>query len=322
MKKTTKIALICLGLGLVLAGIGWINHGDKSVVWSRDHRDFQVIEPHQTSMNPERYHKIMVKTKSRVTIQEGDANRVTVTTMTNHRKNAVKATVSDGTLVITGGQPTDRLSHFFIGFRSVSDSSDQVLVTVPRGTQLDDVTVEKSRRQISLRGIQAMTMKLNSVTDVRLTNTKVAGRLTIQTENGDVQLNRSQAQHLSLTAKDGDVTLMNTQMPANDNRISSQDGDIRLTENKLGGGTVSSGDGDLHLQNNRVTKTLKAYTGDGDITAHVDRRAGIETRLNDTDMGDISVAGHSQQSGYRLHPHAPSQYQLTSADGDITVSLW
>ncbi|MFC6274712.1 DUF4097 family beta strand repeat-containing protein [Levilactobacillus tangyuanensis] len=322
MKKTTKIALICLGLGLVLTGIGWLNHGDKSVTWSHDHRGFQVIEQHQTSMNPGTYHKIMVNAKSRVTIQEGDSNRVTVTTMTNHRQDAAKATVSKGTLFITGGQPTYRLSHFFIGFSPVSDTSDKVLVTVPRGTRLSDVTVQKASRRLSLQGIQAKTMNLCSSTDSRIANTKVAGRLTIQSKDGDVQVNQTQAKHLSLTAENGNVTVMNSRVSANDTQVTSQNGDVRLTQNKLGGGKVTSLNGDLHLQNNRVAKTLKAYTDDGDITAHIDRTAGLETRLNDADMGDISVAGRSQNSGYRRHSHATSQYQLTSADGDISVSFW
>ncbi|WP_203640455.1 DUF4097 family beta strand repeat-containing protein [Levilactobacillus andaensis] len=319
MKRSTKVSIVLVILGLILMGVGWWNHGNKSVLWSNNPRGFRVIRKAQQSYQPGAYQRIVVDAKAPVTIKAGNSNRVTVSYLDNVKGHPT-ATVSKGTLTIKGGNSTAHLSQTGFSMGDGGDTNGGVLVTVPRDKQLADVTVKKGSQAISLRNLQAKSMTIAASKDISLMDVRVDKQLTVNSSNGDVWASDVKAQQLSVVAENGDVGVSNSRLTANTNRMVSENGDVRVSETKLGGGRVSSSNGDVHLQNNRLTKTLTAYTDDGDITAHIAKSAGAKVIGKDADMDDIKVMGKARHSGYWLHQNAQAQYKLTTTDGDITVS--
>ncbi|WP_143463092.1 DUF4097 family beta strand repeat-containing protein [Levilactobacillus enshiensis] len=320
MKRSTKLSIILVILGLLLMGIGWWNHGNKDIMWSNNPRGFRVIRKAQQSYQPGAYQRIVVDAKAPVTIKAGDSNRVTVSYLDNIQGHPT-AKVAKGTLTIKGRQTTTHLSD--MGFSTgdgAGETNGGVLVTVPRDKKLADVTVKKGSHAISLRDLRAKSMTIAASKDVSLMGVRVDKQLAVDSGNGDVWMSDIQAQQLSIDAENGDVGVSNSRLAADNNRLVAENGDVRLSKTKLGGGRVSSENGDVHLQNNRLVNTLTAYTDDGDISAHIAASAGAKVIGKDADMDDIQVLGKARHSGYWLRRTAQAQYKLTTADGDITVS--
>lgn len=317
MKRTTKLAIVLVVLGAILMGIGWLNHGNKGVVWSSQTRRFQVIKHSTASYQPAAYNKIVVNAHVPVTIEAGDTNRVRISRIGNGQGQP-KATVDQGTLTITGSSATEHLSNTIFGF-SEGDYRRGVLVTVPRDKQLTAITVKRAG-DVSISDLQTKQLTAHTGDDLSLFNLTVDQDVNIQSDNGDIWADNLRAQQLKLQAGNGDVGLSNSRLASHHNQVDAGNGDIRVTKTKLGGGKLTTDNGDIHLLNNRLNRALTAYTDDGDITAHIASSAGARVVVKDADMGDIKVLGKTRHSGYRLHPKAQAQYRLTSADGDVTVS--
>lgn len=317
MKKSLKISLILMVLGAILFGIGWKNHGDKSVVWNRSSRGLQTLERAKKTINPGDYQRIMIDSPASVTVKSGNTSRVTVGYV-SHAQSAPKVKVAKGTLTITDGGSADVASIGSFGKDHAFDKGG-VLVTVPRGKQLKDITVKQRSGSISLRGLTADNIKVANTVDVSMMDLRVKNDISVDTSNGDVWASQLRAKRLSVVTIDGDAGISSSHLTGNDNRLDSGSGDIHLSETTLGGGRISTEDGDVHLQSNHLKRQLKVETGDGDIRATIPTSAGLKVTNADDDMGDITVWGRSRRSGFRLAPKAAVQYVLHADDGDITV---
>ncbi|NLR10610.1 MULTISPECIES: DUF4097 family beta strand repeat-containing protein [Lactobacillaceae] len=319
MKRSVKIGLTLMILGAVLFGVGWMNHGDKSVVWNRDTRGFKTVQKVKKSFRPGDYHQIVVDAKAPVTIKVGDTNRVTVSYV-DGLKDLPSVDVSKQTLTITGGQAMQHESFTVFGLSDSGTTNGGVLVTVPRGKQLDNLTVKKGSGKVSLRTLQAKQMTIQSSDEIELMDLKIARALTVKSTDGDIWADQITAKKLRINTDDGDIGVSNSHLAAVDNQLSTADGDIRLSETHLGGGRIDSSDGDIHLQQNQLSKRLKVFTNDGDIHAYIGKSAGAKVLAKDADMSDITVQGKNRRSGYWLRQSASAQYQLRTNDGDIRVA--
>ncbi|KRO04738.1 hypothetical protein IV54_GL000915 [Levilactobacillus paucivorans] len=317
MKKSLKISLILMVLGAILLGIGWKNHGDKSVVWDHSSRGLKTLEHAKTSTNPGNYQRITIDSPASVTVKSGNTSRVTVSYV-NHAQSTPKVKVAKGTLAITDGGSSDVSSITVFGKDHTFDKGG-VLVTVPRGKQLKDITVKQGSGSISLRGLTADNVKVANADDVSMMDLRVKNGVSVDSSNGDVWASQLRAKRLSVVTIDGDTGISSSHLTGKDNRLDSGSGDIRLSETTLGGGRISTDDGDVHLQDNHLKGQLKTETGDGDIRATVPTSAGLKVTNADDDMGDITIWGRSRHSGFRLAPKAAAQYVLHAEDGDITV---
>jgi len=319
MKRSLKIGLTLMVLGAALFGIGWMNHGDKAVVWNRSTRGFKTIQKVKRSYHPGDYQRIVVDSRAPVTIKDGDTNRVTVSYI-DGASGLPKASVTKGTLHIKGGVSSQRLN---VSIFSVSDrtaTSGGVLITVPRDKKLDSIVVKKGSGSLSLRQLRAKQVAIENTDDVNLYALRVDRNVTVYSTDGDIYADQVRAKQLRVNADDGDMGISNSQLTANDNQFTSTDGDVRLSTSQLGGGRIDSNDGDISLQSNRIAQKLKARTNDGDIHADIAKSAGAKVFSQDADMSDITVLGKHRHSGYWLRREAKSQYQLSAGDGDVQVS--
>jgi len=319
MKRSVKIGLTLMILGAVLFGVGWMNHGDKSVVWSRESRAFKTVQRVKRSYQPKDYRRIVIDSQAPVTIKAGDTSRVTVSYIDGNRQ-LPQAQVSHGALTIKGGHSTNKLDVTVFGLSEHTTTNGGVLVTVPRTKQLDSVVVKKGSGSVALRGLRAKQMTVANADDVSLVELEIQKDLTIQSSDGDIWASQIKANKLSVNTDDGDISVSDSHLAATDNQFITGDGGIRLSENHLGGGKIRSNDGDLTIQGNTLAKQLKATTADGDIRAYIGKSAGAKVTTEDADMSDITVQGKNRKNGYWLRRDAATQYQLSTSDGDIRVA--
>jgi len=319
MKRSLKIGLTLMALGAVLFGVGWMNHGDKAVVWNKSTRGFKTIQEVKRSYHPGDYQRIVVDSKAPVTIKAGDTNRVTVSYMDGDA-SLPKASVAKGTLTIKGGSSARHLNVSIFSLSDRSTTNGGVLITVPRDKKLDSIVVKKGSGSLSLRQLQAKQVAIENTDDVNLYALRVDRNVTVYSTDGDIYADHVRAQQLRVNADDGDMGISNSQLTATDNQFISTDGDVRLSTSRLGGGRIDSNDGDVNLQGNRITQKLKVSTNDGDIHANIAKSAGAKVFSQDADMSDITVLGKHRHNGYWLRREAKSQYQLTAGDGNVQVS--
>lgn len=319
MKRSLKIGLTLMALGAVLFGVGWMNHGDKAVVWNKSTRGFKTIQEVKRSYHPGDYQRIVVDSQAPVTIKAGNTNRVTVSYMDGDT-SLPKTNVAKDTLTIKGGVST---SHLSVSIFSVSDrttTNGGVLVTVPRDKKLDSIVVKKGSGSLSLRELQAKQVAIENADDINLYALRVNQNIMAHSTDGDVYADHVRAKQLRVNTDDGDMSISNCQLTATDNQFVTSDGDIRLSTSRLDGGHIDTADGDISLQSNRITQKLKVRTKDGDIHANIAKSAGAKVASQDADMSDITVLGKHRHSGYWLRREAKSQYQLTTDDGDVRVA--
>ncbi|MFC6288957.1 DUF4097 family beta strand repeat-containing protein [Levilactobacillus angrenensis] len=317
MKRTTKIAIVLVVLGTILTGIGWLNHGNKGVVWSSQARRFEVIHHSTTTYQPAAYDKIVIDAHAPVTIESGETSRVRISHV-GDAQGQLRAKVDHGTLTISGSNATEHLSNTIFGF-SDDDYRQGVHITVPRDQQLAAVTLKRGW-SVLLQSLRTKQLDAHISDDLSLYDVTVDRNVNVQSSNGDVWVNNLRARQLKLQAENGDVGMNNSRLTSRHNQVNAANGDLRVTKNTLGGGRLQTDNGDIHLLNNRLDRVLTAKTADGDITAHIAKSAGVKTMVKDSDMGDIKVFGKVHNSGYQRHPKAAAQYRLTSTDGDVTVS--
>ncbi|WP_341779262.1 DUF4097 family beta strand repeat-containing protein [Levilactobacillus sp. HBUAS70063] len=319
MKRSVKIGLTLMILGAILLGIGWMNHGDKSVVWDKQTRSFRTIHQLKRSYRPADYQRIVVASKAPVTIKAGNTSRVTVSYIDGYR-GLPRTRVSKGALIIEGGRPADRLDISIFGISDHATTNGGVLVTVPRDKQLTNLEVKPGSGHISLRSLHARQMTLKNSDDLSLMDLRVKRAVTIRATDGDIWADQIRAHKLDINTDDGDIGISNSQLAATDNQFVTADGDIRVSNSQLGGGRASSGDGDVNIEENHLERTFKATTDDGDIHAYIGRTAGARVSAQDADTGDITVQGENRKSGYWLRRTAKAQYQLRTNDGSIRVA--
>lgn len=319
MKRSAKIGLTLMILGAVLFGVGWLNHGDKAVVWNRDTRGFKTVERVKRSFRPDAYRRIVIDSKAPVTIKAGDTNRVTVSYVDGN-PNLPTARVTKQTLTIKGGRSAAHTNFTVFGFSDGVTTNNGVLVTVPRDQQLDSLVVKKGSGSLSLRTLRAKQVNIQNSDDVSLMDLKVQRDVTVQSSDGDIWADQIKADRLSINTDDGDIGVSNSRLATKQNQLVTNDGDIRLSESHLDGGRLHSGDGDINLQGNHLTNQLTAHTADGDIHAYIGKSAGAKVFARDADMSDIVVQGKNRKSGYWLRQDAQAQYRLSTDDGDIRVA--
>jgi len=316
MKRSVKISLVLVILGAILAGLGWWNHGDKTIVWNNQSRRLRVANTAHKVYYPGKYRDIQVTSALPVTIKRGATSQVTVRSGSGMAQQP-KVTVKRGQLTVTAGSRSSHDNVIF-GADLSSSAANGITITVPASQKLRNVRVTKSQEGVNLRYLKLRQLTVATADDVSLQQVSTTEPTNVTSQDGDVWLASLTTPQLKVQTADGDITLTSVDLTSKHNQVTAQEGgDVRLTESKLGGGRVTTHDGDIHLQNNRLQDHLTATTTDGDVQAHIAQSAGAVVNSAD---GDIHVLGKSQKSGYRLNRGAKAWYQLSSHDGDIHLS--
>ncbi|MCT4456271.1 hypothetical protein EFP00_02305 [Lactiplantibacillus paraplantarum] len=309
MRKTIRVGVILLVLGLILTMFGIANNGIQSVYWDQG---FHVVHHKTKHYHVSQIKDITIATANNVIIKQGTTTNVTVTAA----RTLPTITTDNGHVIVTSTSHNTKTVGFM--FDNVGQFADTTTITVPKGTTVNRITAKTSQSgNITLQNITANHLQnLSTDSNVTLTDVKINRSLTLTGDN--LRLTRTSAPSLQIDG-DPDVNITDSRFTTNASKIITDEGDIHLTNNRFKTLKITTSDGDITLNNNHITENLVATTSDGDIHGTVSRTTGVRASTGD---GDLHIFDHTQSdgSGYQVNQAAAVQYRLTTADGDITVT--
>lgn len=303
MKRTLKIGLVVLIVGLITLVAGWYGHGFQDVTFNQQRRP-ELVDTKTVKHNIAEFDKLQVDVKDcQVRLKTGDKYSVSMRT-TSKSVPTVKQVGKK--LVIKQAHPTNSVTGWsfgddeggLFGFGSITKDglpNRTIVITVPKDKKLQQVKMHTETGALRL-------------TDVNVSDLAVSAGDNINLEK------MGQIDHLTVSANDGrlemsDLTAMNPSVSA---------GSVSLTNVILNQGTFKVTDDTFTMQNG-------GFSGIVNVT---------------NDGGDNKVWGADQNKGYQLHGEddstlfdqhsgdngalqrnqdAPDQLRLTTTAGGNTV---
>ncbi len=309
MRKTIRIGVVLLVLGLILTMFGIANNGIQSIYWEQG---FHIVRHRSRSYHVSQLKEITLDTSSNIIIKQGTSTKITVTAA----RTFPKIKTSHGHLTLTSTADDSHSVGFMFG--NAGQYTDTTTITVPKGTTVEKVTAESDQTgNLSLQNVTVDQLNVfNDDADVNLSNVKINQSMALS--GGNIRLSRVSAPSLQI-AGDPDVSVTNSHFTTAASKITTDEGDIHLTNNRFKALRMTTSDGDILFNNNRITDNLSASTSDGDIRGTAPRTTGIHANTSD---GDLNIFGHHANDNgvYQVNPSAASQYRLSTNDGDITVT--
>ncbi|RRK09921.1 hypothetical protein D1831_10205 [Lactiplantibacillus garii] len=308
MRKTVKVGVILLVLGVIMLIFGIANNGIQSVYWEKG---FKVVKTHEKTYQPKKITDITLSSNEDVVIERGDVATIKVTTT----RKLADVEINNGHVTISSSSPTatsDTVGYMF----NDGSESNRIVITIPKRTTVN--WIKDTDKQFGDVNVQNVTAKhvqlLNGNGDVRLSSVNIKN----QAEFSADTLHLTDVTAPTLKAKGSDVTISDSHFNDGASKVQSNDGDIKIGETQFKTAKVHSDDGDIRLNQNHVT-SLSATTDDGDIHLSANKRVGVYAQ---TDDGDLSIFGYRSDTdqSYHYNKTAKQQYHLTSGDGDVTAT--
>lgn len=306
MKKTVKIGFLLLILGLILAILGIANNGIKTIYW---HDGFHIAKRYTASAQPTKIKSITLKTGSNVIVRSGDHNSIRVTSSIDQPQ----ITDNDGQITVASSVK----NYQSFNFQFTTPINETTVITVAKGTKLEQLTAGRAQNgDVSLNGLNVAKLNANPQGDLTLREVNVTQPLTDITAY-NTHLTKVTAPSLTLKST-GDVTINQSQFEKSASSITSSD-DVTIRQTKLKSGQINGSDSDINLSDNQLAQQLVAKTTGGDIRVTTAQSSGVNVH---TDDGGLTIFSwhHDDQKSYQYQPKASEQYQLTTTDGDITVT--
>lgn len=306
MKKTIKVGIILLILGLILAIFGIANNGIQSIYWQSG---FHVAKVRSQTYQPAKIKSITLNTDADVTIKQGDTNKVTIASA----RQLPNMTYDNGNITIKSAHFTNDTVGFII---TPEVSTHRVTITVPKNTTVNTIKASKQTGNVALSNVHVKNLQLTTQSDLDLARVTVKSSANLQAN--DVTVNKVTAPSLQADV-DGDVLISDSTFTHATSNIASSGDDVTLKDSKLKSAAITTTTGTITLRNNQLTSNLAAKVTDGDINVRTDRTHGVTAK---TSTGDLSIFGwHSDtHRSYQYKTTAKVQYQLTSTSGDINVT--
>lgn len=341
MKRTAKIilsiALSLIGIGIILVTIGYVFGADTGLVWENDrfvtvgkqNEEKQVVK----DLDLEAFQNLMIDT-SLADVQVKEADSYGVEIIYYHENQRIDYTLEDRSLKIESAAQNSpfQLQIGFLGNRTAS-----VIVSVPKGTKLDQLSVQNDYGDTRLENLTAGEISLYA----GLGNTELSGvtaeKLELDNNSGEAAIEKSEIQVLSCDMDLGDLTLTSVSGRRVESMICNA-GDIELEDCSWSEGILSLQNdlGDITAESLTVHGlTLKSAAGSvelagsitGKIQAEVDlgdaqfsitgKRSDYQLSL-DTDLGDISVDGDKFQE---VQNNGENQMEIKADCGDIDIEF-
>ena len=306
MRKTIKIGVILLVLGLIMAMFGIANNGIQAVYWDSG---FHIARRQTKTYQLKQVKQITLSTANNVTIRQGNTASIKVTAS----RKLPTVTTKDGHVTIKSATHNSETIGFM--FDNTGSFADDTVITVPKGTTVD--RIDDSTQQsgdVQLQDITAKTVQLLADdNNVSLSNVEIQQSASFTADS----LHLNQVTAPSLQTNGGTVTIANSQFTKGTSKLSLDDDNAQLTNNTFKALQIHTSDGNLTLNNNQITDSLTASTADGNIHVAAPKTTGITAITGD---GNLNIFGKTNQHRYQYNQHATPQYHLTTDDGNITVT--
>ncbi|ETY73134.1 DUF4097 family beta strand repeat-containing protein [Lactiplantibacillus fabifermentans] len=305
MKKTIKVGIILLILGLILAIFGIANNGIQSIYWQSG---FHVAKVRTKTYQPAKIKSITLNTDADVTIKQGDTTKVTVSSA----RQLPSMTYDNGNVTIKSTQFT----HETVGFIITPEvSTHRVTITIPKNTIVNTIKATKQTGNVAISNVAVKDLQLTTQSDLDLAQVTVKNSANLQAN--DVTVNKLTAPSLQADI-DGAVRISDSTFTHATSNITST-ADVTIKDTQLKSAAITATAGTITLRHNQLTSNLAAKVTDGDINVQTNRANGVTAK---TSTGDLAIFGWHSDShrSYQYKTNAKAQYQLTSTSGEINVT--
>lgn len=306
MRKTVKIGVILLVIGVIMVIFGIANNGIQSIYWEKG---FHLFQTQEKTYHPNKITNVTLSTNDDVVIKRGDT--ATVHVVSAHKLPTV--TTTNGHVTVSSKSNGRHTTEYMFADPA---ASERIVITVPAKTTIDWIRdTDDHDGDVTIQNVTVNHVALQSDHNtVALSNVNV--NKSTQFAADTLRLTHVNAPSVDVTG--GDVTINQSRFNQGTSKITSDDGDLNISQTQFKSGEVHTDDGDIHLVQNHVER-LNASTDDGDIRLTTSKRSGVYAQTMD---GDLNIFGYRSDSGspYRYQQTAAQQYHLSSQDGDVTAT--
>ncbi|MGV0167071.1 DUF4097 family beta strand repeat-containing protein [Furfurilactobacillus sp. WILCCON 0119] len=302
MKRTFKIGIWVLVVGVILIMIGAITHSFRDVTYNKNFRP-ELAQTKTVTKHVKAFDTLTVNLKSsQLRVKEGDEFRVQ---MRGESKALPTVEQTGKTLKIT--QHRSENQHVQWGFEnnegglinfSANDgkmADRTVVVTVPRGTKLNVINAHNDDGSIRMTDVSTKKLTVNSNSDVSLETMTIEKPTTIKADGVYVE----------------NVTLTNPQITSSD--------DVALKNVTLNQGTIKLNNGDFRMHDGSFTGVVSVFNDDGDNTVvGADHSKGY---IISHTSGGNALFDQANSDGGQLQQNETNadRLQLNTNDGDNSV---
>ena len=323
MKNLFKAGWIVLLIGAVMTAIGVAKDGAKSI-------EFKGIKPVELKEDKKITKKYDVKEAKNLVMalnKEADGSIVNVEVRQGDAfsakyigsKNLAPVIKNEGdALKIYAGKKSGnyrRVVFDFNGFRSSTDWTSRLVITVPRDYKFGSVENDGMSGDLTLSGLKTENLKLHmyDVSDVTLNNVE-ADKVDVNVSN-DLKVNSSKLSYGMIKVNDGDLNLFDSEV--NSIGFELNDGDFSNSNTVMEKSSVKSNDGDISASNATIKGRCQFISQDGDINV---TNAKADGYVSTTSSGDnLLHAKKGEATTLEENPNAANILVLMNSDGDNSV---
>lgn len=169
----------------------------------------------------------------------------------------------------------------FNGFRSSTDWTSHLVITVPRDYKFSSVENDGMNGDLTLSGLKTENLKLHmyDVSDIMLNNIE-ADKVDIDVSS-DLKVNSSKLSYGMIKVDDGDLNLFDSEV--NSIGFELNDGDFSNSNTVMEKSSVKANDGDISASNATIKGRCQFISQDGDINV---TNAQADGYVSTTSSGD------------------------------------
>lgn len=329
MKNLFKAGWIVLLIGAVMTAIGVAKDGAKSI-------EFKGIKPVELKEDKKITKKYDVKEAKNLVMalnKKADGSNSDYSSIVNVEvrqgndfsakyigsKNLAPVIKNEGdALKIYAGKKSGnyrRVVFDFNGFRSSTDWTSHLVITVPRDYKFSSVENDGMNGDLTLSGLKTENLKLHmyDVSDIMLNNIE-ADKVDIDVSS-DLKVNSSKLSYGMIKVDEGDLNLFDSEV--NSIGFELNDGDFSNSNTIMEKSSVKSNDGDISASNATIKGRCQFISQDGDINV---TNAQADGYVSTTSSGDnLLHAKKGEATTLEENPNAANILVLMNSDGDNSV---
>ncbi|WEV43730.1 DUF4097 family beta strand repeat-containing protein [Lactobacillus sp. ESL0684] len=294
MKKFYKIGAFTIVIGIILAIIGFANHGFKTISGNK-FNNFHVVtqrpKPKKKVINVPKFKQIDIDVdEADVYIHRGNKFQVTTT---NYSDTPITAKVSNQKQLSISGKE----SSYWINFGN-SNHNSRIEITLPKKAALTKITSKNDEGDLIL---EYLTMD----------------QLDLDIDEGDISLNNVTINKKgTFNSSEGNFTIDSSRLTNSD--FDSDEGDIDIKNSKIQAISTTQDEGDLTFRNCSLSGHNSATLSEGDFRLNpLPKNTSFNLRTDD----DTIIFGNRHVSSHFIKNTNNSKNKLavTSDDGEIII---
>lgn len=322
MGKSIKIAILFLLIGGSILGLSAGYEYVKTGTFGNMFHTQDITSTQKNSLEVDQFHEIDINTISAdIIIQEGSDWNVSY--VLPEEEKILVAEVFQGVLRIK----TELDTKWWKFMRITRTPRKMIQVTVPRGTELTDVSIHTTSGDIFLPTSKIDNLEIKTISGDIDGVDVTAGRSRIQTTSGDIEIKRFTTSESVIETISGDVEMEGAL--SDFVQVTTTSGDVELQGN-IETVVTSSISGDFELRGTFSKITGKTTSGEYSVEGAILTSSSITTTSGDVDISlvelpsiEVQTRGSSRIKGKKSTAYfsdSPEKLTIKTTSGDVDIS--